>query len=102
MFLLQSPDLGQFLWVTILNCEDVTDELAKHTGAVQPCCLSSACGSGGACMGLKIFCLNLSHCLDCVCVFVRKHMNACVTGVFACVHGGRACVGVSETVWGSA
>lgn len=60
-----------------------------NMGAVQPCCLSSACGGGGACMGLKIFCLNLSHCLDlvsvlvCMCVCVR--MSECVRArVCAC------------------
>ncbi len=60
-------------------------------------------------MGLKIFCLNLSHWLDlfpvlpCVCVCVKEQVCVCVcvcvTGVNAgfCVCG-RAHVGISETV----
>lgn len=57
-----------------------------NMGAAQPCCLSSASGGGGACMGLKILCLNLSHCLDLVsvpvCVCVYECARACV---YACV-----------------
>ena len=35
-----------------------------NTGAVQRCCPSSASGGGEDCMGFKMFCLNLSYCLD--------------------------------------
>lgn len=53
-------------------------------GAVEPCCLSSASEGRGACMGLKIFCLNLSHCLDFV--SVPLCVSVCMCGVCVCVH----------------
>lgn len=52
-------------------------------GAEQPRCLTPASGGGGACMGLKLFCLNLSHRLNLlsVPVCVRVCVGECVTGV---------------------
>lgn len=58
-----------------------------NTGAVQPCCLNSACGGGRACMGLKNICYPIALCIFFVSVHPRvrdrerekdSHMNACV------------------------